>query len=977
LQRQKLAKWKGQIALKHQAAADSCALSQRAKVPAEKARLLAECSRLKEEVDAQTTEVNIETTKTEEAEKKETEEEATATGVADGKGDEEENTINAKTETEKANIEADVSETVETVLTEKVDIAQKKIEILKFQEKTQNDIAAALKKKRQALLNIIKLENERLAKLTREEESTVDVEDGEADAKATVTSKVTGRAEATIATATARIANNKEKITYLVTKISGAATKGVTLREDVTKLKTLIDTKTAELLELTKTLASKQEFAEKNPTVTTTASQIAELKVEIETREKLIKTTRTEYVAAFAESSSLQRLSDHFTAQKREYEEEIKTAEELIEEQKAIIVEQEENAKLRKTVEDTTKAQVLVFTSHQKVVELEEELSEAKKTKEEKLAALNVEKEMKEKELKVQKEELKKLETQKSTLETTLKSTTGKPEITRITQEVTGITNGITKATTKVTAIEQQITAITTDVTAVTTEWTGTITELTTKLTAAKADAEKDEEAAAKAVNKLPGTPGSDVKITAGVIDKKDKGTANTYGGKVDSKKVTGAAATTTTTSNAVTVGGPTSGITDVASTVVKVTEEAKKKRVQCTRATKRLANQKDIIAKYISNTKEEISENKKVVEECRSKLKDEQLEYAKTQADANAIAAKDPTKFSELTMKLKALQLAMENETKKCADDEEDVEGMHKKIQARRLEVDELVKFVGQTCAEANQSEDEVSQTIGIITQIEVVNRLYNVYIGSVQALGAQEKLWDQKKSLYERERARVSSMLQETKRRIQVAEQTIVTLKTQQKDITAKGEKKDAKEATVTEQVTKIKVLIKQQEEIIKTETEEETKATKAMEELETSWKKTHSDFNKLKRDLRRSQESYEDAQRKLRKEVDVKTKIDEYRKKVESGKKTLQQKYTQIAKIMEQLKAQVEENGGRISKLNEQVENCTKQTTMARTAITTLSSKQNTLDASSKQLKGADLAKVKSAIEKIETELEGAKN
>jgi len=38
--------------------------------------------------------------------------------------------------------------------------------------------------------------------------------------------------------------------------------------------------------------------------------------------------------------------------------------------------------------------------------------------------------------------------------------------------------------------------------------------------------------------------------------------------------------------------------------------------------------------------------------------------------------------------------------------------------------------------------------------------------------------------------------------------------------------------------------------------------------------------------------------DAQRKLRKEVEVKTKIDEYRKKVESGKKTLQQKDSQIA-------------------------------------------------------------------------------
>merc|ERR1712228_267641 len=105
------------------------------------------------------------------------------------------------------------------------------------------------------------------------------------------------------------------------------------------------DTKTSELLELTKTLASKQEFAEKNPSVTTTATQISELKVEIETIEKLVKTTRKEYVSAYAESTSLQRLIEHFSNQKREYEEEIKENEELIEEQKAIITEQEENAK--------------------------------------------------------------------------------------------------------------------------------------------------------------------------------------------------------------------------------------------------------------------------------------------------------------------------------------------------------------------------------------------------------------------------------------------------------------------------------------------------------------------------------------------------------------------------------------------------------------------------------------------------------
>jgi chromosome segregation ATPase len=424
----------------------------------------------------------------------------------------------------------------------------------------------------------------------------------------------------------------------------------------------------------------------------------------------------------------------------------------------------------------------------------------------------------------------------------------------------------------------------------------------------------------------LPGTPGSDVKITAGVIDKKDKGGSNAFGGR-DWKTSTTTTSTssittttTTTTSSTVTVGGPTSGITDVASTVVKVTEEAKRKRIQCTRATKRLANQKDIIAKYIEDIKEEIEENKKTVEECKSKLKDEQLEYSKTQADANAIAAKEPAKFQELTLKLKSLQAGIENESKKCTDDEEDTEGMFKKIQGKNDEVAELVKFVQQACAEAGQTEEEVAQTIGIITQIEVVNRLYNIYIKTVQALGNQEKLWEQQKATYERERSRITTLLQETKRRIQVAEQTIITLKTQEKEITTKT---TTKTTVITEQVTKIKVLIKQQEEIIKTETTEETKTTKLMEELETGWKKVIKETNKLKRDLKRSQESYEDSQRKLRKEVDVKTKIDEYRKKVESGKKTLEQKFTQITKIMIQIKTEVEENRTRITKLTEQVE------------------------------------------------------
>ena len=81
--------------------------------------------------------------------------------------------------------------------------------------------------------------------------------DDEDAAKATVTTKVTARAQATIKSATTRITSYKTKIVYLVTKISTSTTKVVTLREKVTKLKTLIDTKTAELLDSTKTLRSK------------------------------------------------------------------------------------------------------------------------------------------------------------------------------------------------------------------------------------------------------------------------------------------------------------------------------------------------------------------------------------------------------------------------------------------------------------------------------------------------------------------------------------------------------------------------------------------------------------------------------------------------------------------------------------------------------------------------------------------------
>ena len=296
-----------------------------------------------------------------------------------------------------------------------------------------------------------------------------------------------------------------------------------------------------------------------------------------------------------------------------------------------------------------------------------------------------------------------------------MKTTTAKGEVTRITTEITKFTETITAVTAKITKLEEKATKVATGITTVTETWTGTIDELTKKLAGLKEEAAKDEATAAKSIETLPGTAGN--KTPAGA------------------KKAS----------------GPTTGITDVATTIVKATEEAKNKRIQCARATKRLSNQKDSISLFITNIKEQIDENKKLATECQETLKKEHEEYAKTQADANAIAARDPSKYEELTLKLKALQIQLEQEGKKCQADEEAVEAEQTKIAAKNDEVNDLVKFVNSACSEAGQAEEEVTSTIGIVTQIEVVNRLYNIYADSVAALGRTEKAFEDRKSLYQ----------------------------------------------------------------------------------------------------------------------------------------------------------------------------------------------------------------------------------
>jgi len=113
---------------------------------------------------------------------------------------------------------------------------------------------------------------------------------------------------------TAIVAEYKTKVTFFTTQVTTTTTKVTALRAKVTELKTLIDQKTQEILELTATLREKQDFLEKNPSATYVVAKIEELKTSITTIEKFIRTTRKDYIAAYSESVSMQKLIEFFTS---------------------------------------------------------------------------------------------------------------------------------------------------------------------------------------------------------------------------------------------------------------------------------------------------------------------------------------------------------------------------------------------------------------------------------------------------------------------------------------------------------------------------------------------------------------------------------------------------------------------------------------------------------------------------------------
>ena len=89
------------------------------------------------------------------------------------------------------------------------------------------------------------------------------------------------------------------------------------------------------------------------------------------------------------------------------------------------------------------------------------------------------------------------------------------------------------------------------------------------------------------------------------------------------------------------------------------------------------------------------------------------------------------------------------------------------------------------RNCQEADAADAEVGETIGIVTQIEVVNRLYNSYFKQITEYNRQEKIYEQSRITFERESSRITSLISQYNSRIETAQKTIATLKEKIKTI------------------------------------------------------------------------------------------------------------------------------------------------------------------------------------------------
>lgn len=158
----------------------------------------------------------------------------------------------------------------------------------------------------------------------------------------------------------------------------------------------------------------------------------------------------------------------------------------------------------------------------------------------------------------------------------------------------------------------------------------------------------------------------------------------------------------------------------------------------------------------------------------------------------------------------------------------------MERTIAEKKAELKELRRFVNQGCAEAMQAEQEVTEIITMITQVEVTRRQYNSWVWTVSTAAQQEKVYQQNKLIYDRERKRLLVLVEEHHKRAETASATLVALNKKLEELSALPNPT----AEITTQIAKVKVLIPQTTKIVADEQAAEAKEKEGVTKLDTAF-------------------------------------------------------------------------------------------------------------------------------------------
>jgi hypothetical protein len=91
-------------------------------------------------------------------------------------------------------LESKATEGKQLIITEKITLTNKKLELTKLQEKTETEVSKAIVEKRKAVIVMIQKEKEMIEKINKEEEDDADEDDDE-DEQKLVAEKITERAK--------------------------------------------------------------------------------------------------------------------------------------------------------------------------------------------------------------------------------------------------------------------------------------------------------------------------------------------------------------------------------------------------------------------------------------------------------------------------------------------------------------------------------------------------------------------------------------------------------------------------------------------------------------------------------------------------------------------------------------------------------------------------------------------------------------